>query len=66
MADLTAVEKGNDWLKKIGAKLELDKLILKESLNYLKPTAWRQASSVRPWCISGKSWLYRNGAHSGF
>ena len=33
------LEKENARLKRIVADLELDKLILKESLNYLKPTA---------------------------
>ena len=39
MANLKAVQKENDRLKKIVAELELDKLILKESLDYLKPKA---------------------------
>lgn len=34
-----AVEKENARLKRIIADLELDKLILKESLDYLKPKA---------------------------
>ena len=34
-----ALEKENQRLKKILAELELDKLILKESLDYLKPRA---------------------------
>ena len=33
------MEKENDRLKRIVANLELDKLILKESLDYLKPKA---------------------------
>jgi hypothetical protein len=33
------LEKENQRLKKILAELELDKLILKESLDYLKPRA---------------------------
>ena len=37
MANLKALQKENDRLKKIVAELELDKLILKESLDYLKP-----------------------------
>ncbi len=36
MANLKALQKENDRLKKIVAELELDKLILKESLDYLK------------------------------
>ena len=39
MANLKALQKENDRLKKIVAELELDKLILKESLDYLKPKA---------------------------
>ena len=34
-----ALEKENQRLKKIVAELELDKLILKETLDYLKPKA---------------------------
>lgn len=34
-----ALEKENERLKKIVADLELDKLILKETLDYLKPKA---------------------------
>ena len=33
------LEQENAWLKRIVADLELDKLILKESLDYLKPKA---------------------------
>ena len=36
---LKSLEKENVRLKKIVAELELDKLILKESLNHLKPRA---------------------------
>lgn len=39
MANLKALQKENERLKKIVAELELDKLILKESLDYLKPKA---------------------------
>ena len=39
MTNLKALQKENDRLKKIVAELELDKLILKESLDYLKPNA---------------------------
>jgi len=35
--ELKGLEKENTRLKKIVANFELDKLILKESLNYLKP-----------------------------
>ncbi|WP_299860388.1 hypothetical protein [uncultured Roseobacter sp.] len=37
MANLKALQKENDQLRKIVADLELDKLILKESLESLKP-----------------------------
>ncbi|WP_406676046.1 transposase [Roseobacter weihaiensis] len=37
MANLKALQKENDRLKMIVAELELDKLTLKESLDYLKP-----------------------------
>jgi putative transposase len=39
LSELRSLEKENARLKKIVAELELDKLILKESLNYLKPRA---------------------------
>jgi putative transposase len=39
LAELRALEKENTRLKKIVAELELDKLILKESLDFLKPKA---------------------------
>lgn len=39
LSELKALEKENQRLKKIVADLELDKLILKESLNFLKPKA---------------------------
>ena len=37
LAELKSLEKENQRLKKIVADLELDKLILKESLDFLKP-----------------------------
>lgn len=37
LSELKALEKENQRLKKIVADLELDKLILKESLAFLKP-----------------------------
>jgi putative transposase len=37
--DFKSLEKENERLKRIVAELELDKLILKESLDYLKPRA---------------------------
>jgi putative transposase len=39
LSELKALEKENSRLKKILAELELDKLILKESLDFLKPRA---------------------------
>ena len=39
LSELKALEKENMRLKKIVAELELDKLILKESLDFLKPRA---------------------------
>lgn len=39
LSELRALEKENSRLKKIVADLELDKLILKESLDFLKPKA---------------------------
>ncbi len=39
LSELKSLEKENQRLKKIVADLELDKLILKESLDYLKPKA---------------------------
>ena len=39
LSELKALEKENTRLKKIVAELELDKLILKESLDFLKPRA---------------------------
>jgi putative transposase len=37
LSELKALEKENQRLKKIVADLELDKLILEESLDFLKP-----------------------------
>jgi len=39
LQELKSLEKENSRLKRIVADLELDKLILKESLDYLKPKA---------------------------
>jgi putative transposase len=39
LQELKGLEKENSRLKRIVADLELDKLILKESLDYLKPRA---------------------------
>lgn len=37
LSEIKALKKENERLKKIVADLQLDKLILKESLDYLKP-----------------------------
>ncbi|MDB2391344.1 transposase [Alphaproteobacteria bacterium] len=37
LSEMKPLQKENDRLKKILAELELDKLILKESLDFLKP-----------------------------
>jgi len=37
LSEMKSLQKENDRLKKIVAKLELDKLILQESLDFLKP-----------------------------
>lgn len=39
LSEMKSLEKENARLKKIVAELKLDKLILKESLNHLKPRA---------------------------
>ena len=39
LSEMRALEKENERLKNIVAELQLDKLILKESLDYLKPKA---------------------------
>ena len=39
LTELKTLEKENQRLKRIVADLELDKLILKESLDFLKPKA---------------------------
>ena len=39
LSEMKSLEEENQRLKKIVADLELDKLILKESLDYLKPKA---------------------------
>ena len=39
LAEMKSLEKENQRLKKLVADLELDKLILKESLDFLKPRA---------------------------
>lgn len=39
LSEMKELEKQNQRLKKIVAELELDKLILKETIDYLKPKA---------------------------
>ena len=39
LSEMKALEKETERLKKIVATLELDRLILKESLDFLKPKA---------------------------
>ena len=39
LSEMKVLKKENERLKKIVADLQLDKLILKESLDYLKPKA---------------------------
>ncbi len=39
LSEMKALKKENERLKKIVADLQLDKVILKESLDYLKPKA---------------------------
>lgn len=39
LSEMKNLEKKNSWLKRIVAELELDKLILKERLNYLQRKA---------------------------
>ena len=41
LSEMRALQKENARLRKIVAALELDKLILRESLDHLKPKAWR-------------------------
>ena len=48
LSEMKALKKENERLKKIVAHLQLDKLILKESLDYLKPKAWLLMGCVRP------------------
>ena len=52
LSEMRSLEKENTRLKKIVAELELDKLILKESLSHLKPRARRPNSFVRPLFMS--------------
>ena len=47
LSEMKCLEKENARLKKIVAELELDKLILKESLNHLKPRVPLTDSALR-------------------
>jgi hypothetical protein len=55
-------KKENAQLKNIVAELELNKLRLKESLDYLKPKAWRLLIYGGRWPMFGKSGLHKNAA----
>ena len=55
LSEMRALRKENGRLKKILTELQLDKLILKESLDYLKPKAWRLMGCVRPLSTPVKS-----------
>lgn len=48
LSEMKSLEKENARLKNIVAELEVDKLILKESQNHLKPRARPPRRSVRP------------------
>ena len=61
LSELKALEKENQRLKKIVAELELDKLILKESLDFLKPKACRHPPFVGRWCTCARSSAHLSG-----
>jgi len=61
VSEMKSLKKENERLKKIVADLQLDKVILKESLDYLKPRAWRGLSFVRLLFIRVKSWIFLSG-----
>jgi len=44
LSEIKSLQNENERLKKIGTDLELDKLILKESLDFLKPKALFQSA----------------------
>ncbi len=48
LSEMRALVKENESLTKLLTELQLDKLILKESLDYLKPTACRLMDWVSP------------------
>ena len=61
VSEMKSLKKENERLKKIVADLQLDKVILKESLDHLKPRAWRGLSFVRLLFIRVKSWIFLSG-----
>lgn len=60
-----SLENENVRLKKIAAERELDKRVLKESLNYLMPGARRRVSFVRLSSIRARSQRPRSGGYAG-
>lgn len=65
LSEMKSLEKENARLKKIVAELELDKLIIKESLNHLKPNARPQRSFVRPSFTHARSSLRLSDGRAG-
>lgn len=61
LSELRGLEKENARLKRIVAELEPEKLILKESLNHLKPRACQRSSLVRPSSTHARSSRHRSG-----
>ena len=61
VSEMKLLKKENERLKKIVADLQLDKVILKESLDHLKPQALRGLSFVRLLFIRVKSWIFLSG-----
>ena len=55
LSEFKTSEKENQWLKKILAELELDKLILKESLDYLKPLPECRVEAPNRYSCSSKA-----------
>ena len=61
ISEMKLLKKENERLKKIVADLQLDKVILKESLDHLKPRACRGLGFVRLLFIRVKSWIFLSG-----
>ena len=61
LREFKEMEKENARLKRIVADPELEKLTLKESLDYLKPKACRSPTSVRPLFMSVRNWTRLSG-----